>query len=114
MLGVQSAVRGAQPCQQHITSGRLRGCLEIGWSDAVRGARKLTLWTALLCAQVSRIFEWVSDALRQPGRTYELITPARRPLVTSAGNLKQADLLPSSLLNFRRVLASSHVHIFTV
>ncbi len=56
----------------------------------------------------------MSDALRQPGRTYELITPARRPLVTSAGSLKQADLLPSSLLNFRRVLASSHVHTCTV
>lgn len=50
---------------------------------------------------MSRIFEWVSDSLRDPARTYELITPARRPLVTSAGTLRQADLLPSSLLNFR-------------
>lgn len=49
----------------------------------------------------SRVFEWVSDSLRDPSRIYELITPARRPLVTSAGSVKQADLLPSAVLNFR-------------
>lgn len=47
------------------------------------------------------MFEWVTDALRDPGRTYELITPIRRPLVTANGTVAQADLLPSSLLNFR-------------
>jgi hypothetical protein len=48
------------------------------------------------------VFEWMSYSLRDPSRIYELITPARRPLVTSAGSVKQADLLPSAMLNFRR------------
>ena len=52
-------------------------------------------------AQVAVIFEWVSDALRHVGATYELILPSRKPLVTAAGNVRAADLLPSALLNFR-------------
>ena len=56
--------------------------------------------------QASRVFQWVSDSLRDPSRIYELITPARRPLVTSAGSVKQADLLPSAMLNFRQDMCS--------
>jgi hypothetical protein len=54
------------------------------------------------------VFEWVSDSLRDPSRIYELITPARRPLVTSAGSVKQADLLPSAMLNFRLGVRGLH------
>ena len=41
------------------------------------------------------MFEWLTDCLRDPSGTYELITPARRPLVTSLGTIRTADLLPS-------------------
>lgn len=60
-----------------------------------------SLLTRLLSLQVAHIFGWVTDALRDPGHTFELITPERRPLVTSAGTVARAGLLPSSLLNFR-------------
>ena len=50
---------------------------------------------------VTAIFEWVSDCLRDPSATYELILPTRRPLVTSMGRVSDADLLPSALLNLR-------------
>ena len=46
-------------------------------------------------AQVAAVFEWLTDCLRDPGGTYDLITPARRPLVTSLGTIRSADLLPS-------------------
>ena len=48
------------------------------------------------------MFEWLTDCLRDPSGTYELITPARRPLVTSMGTIRAADLLPSVRL---RVMA---------
>ena len=51
--------------------------------------------------QVAAVFEWVSDSLRHPGATYELFLPSRKPLVTSLGTVRAADLLPSALLNFR-------------
>lgn len=51
--------------------------------------------------QVAAVFEWVSDALRYPASTYELFLPSRKPLVTSLGTVRAADLLPSALLNFR-------------
>ena len=41
------------------------------------------------------MFEWLTDCLRDPSGTYELITPTRRPLVTSMGTVRAADLLPS-------------------
>jgi len=41
------------------------------------------------------VFEWLTDCLRDAGGTYELITPTRRPLVTSMGTIRTADLLPS-------------------
>jgi len=41
------------------------------------------------------VFEWLTDCLRDPSGTYELITPTRRPLVTSMGTVRAADLLPS-------------------
>lgn len=50
---------------------------------------------------VTAIFEWVSDSLRDPSLTYELILPTRKPLVTSTGRVSDADLLPSALLNLR-------------
>lgn len=50
---------------------------------------------------VTAIFEWVSDSLRDPSLTYELILPTRRPLVSSMGRVSDADLLPSALLNLR-------------
>lgn len=50
---------------------------------------------------VTAIFEWVSDSLRNPSLTYELILPSRKPLVTSMGRLSDADLLPTVLLNLR-------------
>ncbi len=50
---------------------------------------------------VTAIFEWVSDCLRDPSSTYELILPTRKPLVTSMGRVSEADLLPSALLNLR-------------
>ena len=60
---------------------------------------------------VSAIFEWVSDSLRDPGLTYELILPTRQPLVTSMGRVSDADLLPSVLLNLRFDSASVHQHM---
>lgn len=50
---------------------------------------------------VTAIFEWVSDSLRDPSLTYDLILPSRKPLVTSMGRMLDADLLPSALLNLR-------------
>ena len=50
---------------------------------------------------VTAIFEWVSDSLRDPSLTYDLILPSRKPLVTSMGRLSDADLLSSVLLNLR-------------
>ena len=50
---------------------------------------------------VTAVFEWVSDCLRDPSLTYELILPTRRPLVTSMARVSEADLLPSALLNLR-------------
>ena len=49
----------------------------------------------MTCAQVAAVFEWLTDCLRDAGGTYELITPTRRPLVTSMGTVRAADLLPS-------------------
>ena len=43
--------------------------------------------------QVSKIFEWVSEMLRDPSRTYELISPARRPLAATAGTVAKVCLL---------------------
>ncbi|KAL3148606.1 hypothetical protein ABBQ38_014034 [Trebouxia sp. C0009 RCD-2024] len=48
---------------------------------------------------VTAIFEWVSDSLRDPGQTYDLILPSRRPLEASMGTVSEADLLPAALLN---------------
>ena len=57
---------------------------------------------------VTAIYEWVSDSLRDPGLTYELILPTRKPLVTSMGRVSDADLLPSVLLNLRFDTTSAH------
>ena len=54
-----------------------------------------------VCAQVAAVFEWLTDCLRDPGGTYELITPTRRPLVTSMGTVRTADLLPSVRVRVR-------------
>lgn len=51
--------------------------------------------------QVSEVFTWVRDALRDPGQAYDLITPSRKPLVASDGSVTKADLAPSCLLTFR-------------
>ena len=50
---------------------------------------------------VTAIFEWVSGSLRDPGQTYDLILPSRRPLVASMGTVSAAALLPAALLNLR-------------
>lgn len=52
---------------------------------------------------VTAIFEWVSDSLRDVSMTYELLLPGlgRKVLSPSMGTVAQADLLPTTLLNFR-------------
>ncbi|MEW5298946.1 MAG: hypothetical protein WDW38_004866 [Sanguina aurantia] len=49
---------------------------------------------------VLRVHAWVCDALRDSAATYELVTPSRRPMPT-VGTVRQADLAPSTILNFR-------------
>lgn len=50
---------------------------------------------------VTAIFDWLTDSLRDPGLTYELMLPTRRPLVASLGRVRDADLMPQALLHFR-------------
>ena len=52
---------------------------------------------------VTAVFEWLSDCLADPGCTYELIGPDRRPLQASQKSMRAAELVPSALLNFRRL-----------
>lgn len=51
--------------------------------------------------QVSEVFTWVTDALRDPSQTFDLISPSRKPLKSSDGSVTHADLAPSCLLTFR-------------
>ncbi|EIE24119.1 hypothetical protein COCSUDRAFT_47147 [Coccomyxa subellipsoidea C-169] len=52
---------------------------------------------------VAAIFEWLTDSLRDPGATYDLIGPDRKPIAASMGSMRKAQLLPSALLNFMRL-----------
>lgn len=52
---------------------------------------------------VAAIFEWLTDSLRDPGATYDLIGPDRKPIAASMGSIRKAQLLPSALLNFMRL-----------
>ena len=54
---------------------------------------------------VAALFEWLTSCLRDPGTTYELVGPDRRPLAPGAGSFRAAQLVPSALLNFRRLAA---------
>eukprot|EP00878_Enallax_costatus_P018439 GHUV01019411.1.p1 GENE.GHUV01019411.1~~GHUV01019411.1.p1 ORF type:complete len:522 (+),score=195.27 GHUV01019411.1:131-1696(+) len=49
---------------------------------------------------VTAVFEWVTESLRDPTITYELIKPDRKPLAAT-GLVNAADLAPAVLLNFR-------------
>ncbi len=52
---------------------------------------------------MSAIFEWLTDCLSDPGCTYELMGPDRKPLALSAQSIRAAQLVPSALINFRRL-----------
>lgn len=47
------------------------------------------------------MFSWVSDCLRDPGCTYELVLPSRKPLLAAGQSVREADLVPAITLNFR-------------
>lgn len=55
---------------------------------------------------MAAIFEWVTDSLRDAGSIYELIGPDRKPISSSVGSIRKAQLLPSALLNFQRLSAA--------
>jgi len=51
---------------------------------------------------LTAVFEWLTEALRYPGEmSYELITPARKPLPHGGLIRDVPDLLPAAVLNFR-------------
>jgi hypothetical protein len=51
---------------------------------------------------VAAVFAWVSDSLRDPGCTYELVLPSRKPLVVTGQAVREVpELLPAATLNFR-------------
>lgn len=52
---------------------------------------------------MAAIFEWLTDCMRDPGATYELIGPDRKPITAAMGSIRKAQLLPSALLNFQRL-----------
>ncbi|BDA46192.1 probable UBX domain-containing protein 6 [Coccomyxa sp. Obi] len=52
---------------------------------------------------VAAVFEWMTDCMRDPGATYELIGPDRKPITAAMGTIRKAQLLPSALLNFQRL-----------
>ncbi len=52
---------------------------------------------------LTALFEWLSACLADAGCMYELIGPDRRPLQPSPKSLRAAELVPSALLNFRRL-----------
>lgn len=49
---------------------------------------------------LTAIYDWVTECLRAPYITYELVAPSRKQLATK-GRVRDADLMPSSLLMFR-------------
>ena len=51
--------------------------------------------------------EWLTDCLTDPGCLYELVGPDRKPVSAAAHSMRSAQLVPSALLNFRR-LSSAH------
>lgn len=55
---------------------------------------------------VSEMFEWLTDCLSDPGCTYELVGPDRKPLAPSAQSMRAAQLVPSALVIFRRLSAA--------
>ena len=48
---------------------------------------------------VAAVFGWVSDSLRDPGCTYELVLPSRKALEAAGQSVREADLLPAVTLN---------------
>ena len=52
---------------------------------------------------VSAVFEWLTQCLSDPGCTYELVGPDRKPVSAAAQSMRSAQLVPSALLNFRRL-----------
>jgi UBX domain-containing protein 6 len=55
---------------------------------------------------VAALFEWLTDCLRNPGCSYDLIGPDRKPITAAMGTIRSAGLLPSALLNFKRQSAA--------
>lgn len=53
------------------------------------------------------MFEWLTECLSDPGCTYELVGPDRKPVSAAAQSMRSAQLVPSALLNFRRLSAAS-------
>lgn len=49
-----------------------------------------------------RIYEWVSECLRDPSRQFQLYSPTRQPLSTE-GRISSDNLMPAALLSFRWV-----------
>jgi len=58
---------------------------------------------------VTAVFDWVTHSLRDPGLTYELITPSRAPLAAS-GTVSSADLA-GAVLNFRALAHHQHGYL---
>lgn len=58
---------------------------------------------------VAAVYEWLTDSLRDPGCTYELIGPDRQPITPAKGSLKKANLVPTALLNFQRRSAAPQI-----
>ena len=52
------------------------------------------------------MFEWLGYCLRDPGCEYELVGPDRKPVMPATGSMRKAQLVPSALLNFRRLSAA--------
>ena len=93
-------------CCQVELSGLFR---DVGAVRQTAGHQFESLSTRLLRLQgdfnagepVTAIFDWLTESLRHPGLTYELMLPARRPLVASLGRVRDVDLMPQALLHFR-------------
>lgn len=117
--GIHSAQLHAAPVVhrtvQEVMKMQATGSLSTAKRDKIQSLTKhcsLVCWRAALLLQgvclqgcfgvqepVTAIFDWVTTSLRDPGLTYELITPGRRALPSSAA-VGQADLA-GAVLNFR-------------
>jgi len=57
--------------------------------------------TFAVSSPVSRIIDWVSESLREPGHAFELSVPRGKPLTDRTTSIEAAELAPAALLNFR-------------